>query len=175
MYLLHSIICFLLFAFPFCCSFCSYSLCSNTRIRFALLQMPLSSTFACNPVIRFHRFLHRLTVPSLASCIYPSTMAVQFCFWQWNNHGLKRIGASIDLSPNPGTTHSHSIVAWLFNSASGNGTVIALCAWGTFKCLWASDSAANPRPYATHSRAVLTWIFNSACGKVVGQQIRLGW
>ena len=33
----------------------------------------------------------------------------------------------------------------------------------------------NPRPYATHSRAVLTWIFNSASGKVVGQQIRLGW
>ena len=33
----------------------------------------------------------------------------------------------------------------------------------------------NPRPYATHSRAVLTRIFNSASGKVVGQQIRLGW
>ena len=146
MYLLRTIIRFLLFAFSFCCSFCSYSLCSNARIRFALLQMPLSSTFACNPAIRFSSFFHLLTVPSLASCIYPSTMAVQFCFWQWNNHGLKRIGASIDLSPNPGTTHSHSIVAWLFNSASGNGTVMALCAWGTFKCPWASDSAAQPAP-----------------------------
>ena len=144
MYLLRTIIRFLLFAFSFCCSFCSYSLCSNARIRFALLQMPLSSTFACNPAIRFSSFFHLLTVPSLASCIYPSTMAVQFCFWQWSNHGLKRIGASIDLSPNPGTTHSHSIVAWLFNSASGNGTVMALCAWGTFKCPWASDSAAQP-------------------------------
>ena len=146
MYLLRTIICFLLFAFSFCCSFCSYSLRSNARIRFALLPMPLSSTFACNPAIRFSSFFHLLTVPSLASCSYPSTMAVQFCFWQWNNHGLKRIGASIDLSPNPGTTHGHSIVAWLFNSAAGNGTVMALCAWGTFKCSWASDSAAQPAP-----------------------------
>ena len=126
--------------------FCSYSLCSNARIRFALLQVPLSSTFACNLAIRFSSFFHLLTVPSLASCIYPSTMVVQFCFWQWNNHGLRQIGTSIDLSPNPGTTHSHSIVAWLFNFASGNGTVMALCAWHTFKCLWASDSAAQPAP-----------------------------
>ena len=73
--------------------------------------MPLSNTFACNPAIRFSSFLHLLPVPSLASCIYPSTMAV-------------RTGASIDLSPSPGTTHSHSVVAWLFNSAFGNGTVI---------------------------------------------------
>ena len=60
------------------------------------------------------------------------------------------MGASSDLSPNPGTTHRHSIVAWLVNSASGNGTVMALCTWATFKCPWASDSSA-------------------------GQQIRLSW
>ena len=102
-------------------------------------------------------------------------MAVQFCFWQWNNHGLKRIGAAIDLSPNPGTTHSHSSrhgcsilllemeQAWLYAfgvPSSAPGQAIQL---------------PNPRPYATHSRAVLTWIFNSHSGKVVGQQIRLGW
>ena len=118
------------FCLFFCCSFCSYSLCSNARVRFALLQMPLSSPFARNPAIRFSSFFHLLTVPGLASCIYPSTMAVQFCFWQWNSRGLKRI-----------TTHSHSIVAWLFNSASGNGTVMGLCSWGTFR-----DSAAQPAP-----------------------------
>ena len=43
---------FLLFAF-FYCSFCFYSLCSNARIRSAVLQMPLNNIFACNLAIRF--------------------------------------------------------------------------------------------------------------------------
>ena len=85
-----------------------YTLCANYfRCHYAILLHAILLSV-------YNRFFHLLTVPSLASCIHPSTMAVQFCFWQWNNHGLKRIGA-------------------------------------------------------------LTWIFNSASGKVVGQQIRLGW
>ena len=83
--------------------------------------------------------------PSLASCIYPSTMAVQFCFWQWNSHGSMRLGyLQVPLGKRFSCrtrAHMQPIAVQFWHGYS----ILLLARWSDNKSGSAGDACSGPR------------------------------